>query len=102
MVRYAATFVAGTGLLVSEPLAYKRGVAVGDRITMSTDRGDHAFLVAGIYRDYGSDMGAIMISRQAYDQFFDDSLVTGIGLHAAPGISPDHLVALVRSRLGPR
>lgn len=94
-------FRLGTGLLVSEPLAYKRGLAVGARVTLATDRGDQAFPVLGVYRDYGSDMGAIMMGRQAYNQFFDDALVTGIGLHAAPGIAPDDLVTLVRSRLGP-
>ena len=94
-------FRRGSGLLVSEPLAYKRGLAVGARVTLATDRGSQAFPVLGVYRDYGSDMGAIMMSRPAYNRFFNDTLVTGIGLHAAPGIAPDELVTLVRSHLGP-
>lgn len=87
------------GLLVSEPYAYKRRARIGDSVVLPTDRGAHAFRVAGIYRDYGSDAGAVMLGRRTYDRYFDDRAVTAIALYGAPGISPDRLIADVRARL---
>ena len=58
------------------------------------------FASPGIYRDYGSDAGAVMLSRRTYDRYFDDRLVTAVSLYAAPGVSPDQLIAEVRARLG--
>jgi putative ABC transport system permease protein len=87
------------GLLVSEPYAYKRRARIGDHAVLPTDRGPHAFRVAGIYRDYGSDAGAVMLSRRTYERYFDDRLVTAVSLYAAPGVSPDQLIAEVRAHL---
>ena len=38
-------------VLVSEPYAYHRRVAVGDSLTLRSDRGPRDYVVAGIYRD---------------------------------------------------
>jgi putative ABC transport system permease protein len=92
-------FIDGDALLASEPFAYKRGIAVGGTVNLATDRGRRPFRVVAIYRDYGSDAGALMISRRAYDRYFDDPWVTAISLYAAPGVSPDALVARARARL---
>ena len=96
-----AAFPEARGVLVSEPLAYKRRLRAGDRVRLGTDRGTEAFEVLGVYRDYGSDAGAMMMGRASYDRFFDDRLVTGIGLHVTSGVTADELVARVRERLGP-
>ncbi len=87
------------GLLVSEPYAYKRRTHIGDSVVLPTDRGPHAFRVAGIYRDYGSDAGALMLSRPTYDRYFDDRAVTAMAFFCAPGVSPDRLIAEVRARI---
>jgi putative ABC transport system permease protein len=96
-----SAFATGDGALVSEPLAYRRRLRVGDRFFVATDRGRQALPVAGVYRDYASDRGAVMLSRRAYDRLFDDRRVTAIALHAEPGVSADALAAQVRAALGP-
>jgi putative ABC transport system permease protein len=96
-----ARFLDGEGLLVSEPFAYKRRVGPADTVSIATDRGWRAFRVVGIYRDYGSDAGALMLSRRTYDRYFDDPADTAIGLYAAPGVSAERLVEEARARLGP-
>jgi putative ABC transport system permease protein len=93
-------FFTGEGLLVSEPFAYKRRVGVGDAVTLATDRGRRTFRVAAVYRDYGSDAGAVMMSRRAYDRYFDDRQITAIAVFAAPGRPVDELVARLRAQLG--
>jgi len=92
-------FVDDEALLVSEPYAYKRRARIGDSVVLPTDRGPHAFRVAGIYRDYGSDAGAVMLSRRTYDRYFDDREVTAVSLYGAAGVSADQLIAEVRARL---
>ena len=39
-----AGFANGDGILVSEPLAWKRGIRVGDKVALATDRGTHCLL----------------------------------------------------------
>ncbi len=49
-------------MLVSEPLAYRYGAAPGREVTLLTERGQRAFPIAGVYSDYGSEQGVVMLS----------------------------------------
>jgi putative ABC transport system permease protein len=85
-------------LLVSEPFSFHRGVHTGDTVRLATDKGTHDFRVAGVYFDYGSDVGTMLMPRATYNQWFDDRGVSGIALYAAQGQDVDDLVARVRER----
>ncbi|MBU8899695.1 ABC transporter permease [Corallococcus sp. H22C18031201] len=85
-------------LLVSEPFGFHRGVHLGDTVTLATDRGPHAFHVVGVYFDYGSDVGTLLMPRATYTRWFDDRGVSGVALYAQPGQDVDALVARVRER----
>jgi putative ABC transport system permease protein len=95
--RAFAAFQNDEAVLVSEPFAYKRAVGVGGTLTLDTDRGSRRFPVAGVFRDYGSDVGSVMISRRSYDRYFDDPYISSVALYAAPGVSVDALVAAARA-----
>ncbi len=92
-------FDAGGAVLVSEPFAFRRGVGVGDRVTLPTDRGPQAFPVAGVFYDYGSDRGVVIMSRATWDRAFDDRGVNALGLFVADGADPDALVEALRARV---
>jgi putative ABC transport system permease protein len=94
-------FFGGEGVLASEPFAYKRRVKVGDAVTLTTRDGPRAFPVAGVFRDYGSDAGALLMHRRTYDRHFDDPYISSVALYAAPGVSVDALVARARAAAGP-
>jgi putative ABC transport system permease protein len=94
-------FEADGAVLVSEPLAYRRGLGVGSRLELETDRGPRAFTVAGVFADYGSDQGVVMLSRRAYEAAWDDRGVSSLGLFAAPGADLARLVTELRARAGP-
>src|SRR5699024_6219301 len=47
-------FVHQSAVLVSEPYAYHHHLLPGSTLTLHTDRGEHAFTVAGVYRSYSS------------------------------------------------
>jgi putative ABC transport system permease protein len=95
-----AAFRQRAAVLVSEPLAFKRHLRRGDTLAMGTDRGPASFVIAAIYRDYGSDAGVIAMSDATYRRYFDDRQVTAVALFAAPDVTAEELVARVRARLG--
>ncbi|QKT05051.1 ABC transporter permease [Ectothiorhodospiraceae bacterium 2226] len=95
--RARAAFYAGEAVLVSEPLAWHRGLDVGDSLTLHTDRGPRAFPVAGIYRDYSSDQGVAALVLDAYQALYDDPHVSSFGIYAAPDADPAALLQRVRA-----
>lgn len=87
-------------ILVSEPFGFHRDVGLGDTVRLATDKGPRDFRVVGVYFDYGSDVGTLLLPRTTYEHWFDDRGVSGVALYAAPGQDVDALVASVRERAG--
>ncbi len=110
---YAAfTFIAGepqaiwpafqneAAVIISEPYAYRHQLSLDDALQLRTDRGERAFRVVGIFTDYGSDQGIVMMSRRTYDQWWQDAKVSSLGVYAEPNMDVDHLVASLRRLAG--
>jgi putative ABC transport system permease protein len=85
-------------VVVSEPYAYRHGIRAGGSLRLRTDRGERSFAVAGVFYDYGSSAGAVVMSRRTYDRFWDDRAVSGLALYAAPGVEASMLVETLRAR----
>jgi putative ABC transport system permease protein len=85
-------------VIVSEPYANRHGARVGDVVRLRTDRGERNFRVGGVFYDYGSSSGVVVMSRQTYDRFWDDRKVSGIGIEATPGADLGALMADLRAR----
>jgi putative ABC transport system permease protein len=94
--RFWDAFVAGRVLVVSEPFAFRRGVGVGDSLRLVTDRGVDAVPVAGVFQDYGSDRGMVMMSLDGYRARWADPTVTTLALILADG--EDREAAMGRMR----
>lgn len=97
--RAQSAFFEEEGVLVSEPFAYRQGLSVGDRVTLPTANGHHAFEVVGIYYDYGSDQGYVTLSRDTYLRHWEDGAVTSLGIYLQPGAVPEAVLEQVRARL---
>jgi putative ABC transport system permease protein len=96
----AAQAVKAGAVLASEPLANRLGLpARGAHITLITDRGPRDFPIAGIYRDYSSSQGAVMMGLDLYRSLWDDPAITAISLGLAPGVDPDAVVRELGDRL---
>jgi putative ABC transport system permease protein len=87
-------------VLVSEPFAYRTGIGRGGMVRLRTARGDHAFPVAGVYYDYASDRGIVLMSRATYLRFWRDPALSGFSLDLAPGADPDRVVGLLQQTIG--
>jgi putative ABC transport system permease protein len=87
-------------VLASEPLANRLGLpAHGAHITLFTDHGPHEFPIAGVYRDYSSSQGTIMMALDLYRSYWDDYDLSAIALQLAPGVDTDALVQALSDRL---
>jgi putative ABC transport system permease protein len=93
-------FQTGGAALVSEALAYRRGIGAGGTLSLLTDRGPRDFPVAAVFRDYSSDQGMAAVSRRTYEAFWDDRGVSSLSLVLAPGTDPGALAAELRERAG--
>ncbi|HEX9942048.1 MAG TPA: ABC transporter permease [Thermoanaerobaculia bacterium] len=93
-------FQRGGAVLVSEPFAYRTGVGRGGKVRLRTARGDRDFPVAGVYYDYASDRGIVLMSRATYLRFWNDPALSGFSLDLAPGADPDQVVDRLRRTIG--
>ena len=87
-------------VIISEPYAYRHQLSLNDALQLRTDRGEHVFRVVGIFTDYGSDQGIVMMSRHTYDRWWQDALVSSLGVYAEPNTDIDRLVASLRGLAG--
>lgn len=91
---------AGGSVIVSEPLANRRQLQQGDVLTLLTDRGAQVFSIAGIYYDYSSDQGLVLMSLDVYRQFWNDTDISAIGVYVAPNARRDQVEDALRAALG--
>lgn len=76
-----AAFDNDGAVIVSEPFAYRRGLGRGDSLTLPTADGPQEFVIAGIYRSYDANAGAVLMNRTTYDRHWRDRGVDSIGLY---------------------
>ena len=86
-------FQAGRGAIVSEPYAYQRQLAVGDSISLTGEKSSKSLPILGIFYDYGSEQGTVMVSRGLYDTAYDDVGVTSLGLFLDENTQPEEVVS---------
>jgi putative ABC transport system permease protein len=96
-----AAFRQREGLLISEPFAFRFGVALGDSVRIETDRGPRSFRVAGVYYDYGSDLGVSILSRPTFDRYFDDDGVSTLAVYLRDGVDAAEAVDAFRALAPP-
>ncbi|MBK1673062.1 ABC transporter permease [Ectothiorhodospira shaposhnikovii] len=84
-------------ILISEPLAWRKGIGVGDALTLPTDRGERAFQVVGVVQDYSAAQGMVTLHRTLYDRYWDDPGVASLGLNLAPGVSLERGLSELRA-----
>jgi putative ABC transport system permease protein len=87
-------------VIVSEPLANRLNLpARGASVTLDTDQGSHSFPVAGVFRDYSSNQGLLMMSADTYHTYWADPDWTAAALNLAPGVSADQVAQDLAARL---
>ncbi len=79
------------GAIISEPFAMKHHLAQGDLLTLPTPKGNLSFSIEGVYYDYASEQGYVIIPRQLYERF-DATVIrqnTSASVYVKPNVSAD-------------
>jgi putative ABC transport system permease protein len=79
-------------VIVSEAFAFHNNVQINSEISLSTDTGLQQFRVCGIYYEYASDIGIVVIERRTFNRHWNDRTNSGISIFAQKGVSVDSLI----------
>lgn len=96
--RAALSGEAAPAAWISEPLAFRAGLAVGDRITLGTGEASATLPVVAVYRDYSSERGEVLVARDWLHANDVRAGVTALGLELKDGVDLDVTMALLRAR----
>jgi len=98
--RQAWRQVQAGAVLISEPFAYRHPAAVETgSIGLRTRSGLRQFDIAGVYYDYSSEHGAVLLGRQTFLSNWDDPGPTSLGVFAQPGVTAEGLAEDIRLAL---
>lgn len=79
------------GALLSEVLATRLQLREGDTLTITTPAGPAAVPVEGIFYDYATDGGKIVMDRTWYRRQWHDDRVTVYSVYLAPGVDAERI-----------
>jgi len=82
-------------VVASEPFALKRGARRGDIVQIPTPRGDVPFTIEGIYRDYSSDRGYLVMDRGRFLAHFGDDAISTVAVYLKSGADADSARAAI-------
>ena len=101
MANAETLFLSGKGVLISEPLAYHRRLGVGDEISLHTHDGPRQFPVVGIFFDYISTQGMVLMHDDLYGNWWNDGGISALTVYA-DGPPPESIVNTIQDIIGSR
>jgi len=88
------------GVIVSESFQSKFGIGTGDRIELPTPSGMTSFAVLGVYIDYSSDVGSVLLDRALYKKYWRDELLDAYDLWLEAGADEQEIIRTIKERHG--
>jgi putative ABC transport system permease protein len=86
-------------VLVSESLSVKHRLGVGDHVRLPVAHGETSFLIAGVFYDYSSDRGVIVMDAATFARAFGDRPPSGLALYLRPGADAEDVRAAIGAAL---
>jgi putative ABC transport system permease protein len=86
-----------TPVWVSEAMVDLYGYRLGQRVKLPLGGNGHVFVVAGVWRDYVRQNGAIQIRLADYRHLTEDTSATDIAVTVQPGVRVDSVMAGLRA-----
>ncbi len=81
------SFASGQSILVTESFSLRHQVNPGDRIRLNTPAGERNFLVSGVFYDYSTDWGMILIEKKLFQSLWNDETLHSAGIYLEEGVS---------------
>ncbi len=72
-------------IIVSEPFANKHSVHAGDRITLPLGSNAVQFTVAGVYYDYSTELGWVILDNSTLLKYLPNQPITNLAIYLQPG-----------------
>lgn len=85
----------------SEPLGWLYGIKPGDTLLLPLGGREQPVFIAGIWRDYARQFGAITLSSQDFARLTGDASKSEAAIDVVPGTSMPAMISALRSRLPP-
>ncbi len=95
----AAELAAGGTAVISEPLALKSGLDVGDAIQLPGAKGQWTLRVRGVFHDYTSEHGIVVVDEKEFDRGLGPGDVNAMGIFLHPGQRVDEVMDRWRENL---
>jgi putative ABC transport system permease protein len=80
-----AAFDPAKDALISEPLAGRMHISAGDSVTVDSPTGEHAFHAFGIFYDFGTERGQMMLARSTFAADWQDDRLNSLQIELNPG-----------------
>ncbi len=90
-------------VLVSQPFLRRFHLGLGDTLNLVTPTGPRDFRIAGVFVDYTSEGGAILIDWQTFRKYWQDDAINGIGVYIDKhsGLTAAELQRELRPKIAP-
>ncbi len=92
-----AGFQRGELILVSEPYAFHNKTGPGGKVHLLTEEGEKPFTIGGVFFDYGSDSGMVVINRNHYAQLWQDNSISAVGVYLKNKESVNSLTNMLKT-----
>lgn len=88
--------------IVSEPLANRYNLGVGDTLAVNGRRGVVTFKILGVFRDFSYDRGYAVTGEKRYLDIFGETGVRNVAVYLKPGVEREAAARAVRERFAGR
>ena len=93
-------FKEGGYVIISEPLSFRKKLKPGSPLALKTPAGTQKFKVAGIYYDYGSSEGTIMMSLHDYRNYWTKYRISGASYYVKNGKNINSVIKDMQKKAG--
>lgn len=88
-------------VLISQPFARRFHLNAGDHLTLGTALGIRDFPISGVYLDYTTEAGVILLDRALYQKYWQDTSINGLAVYAGAGQTSEDIQNTLRPQLAP-
>lgn len=92
----------GDSVWISEAMADLQGLATGQQVDIPIAGRMYRFTVAGVWRDYARQHGALVMERDDYVRLSGDPLINDLAIELEPGVAVEPVMAALREAFGAR
>jgi len=93
--------LAEEGVIVTESFGHRHRVKAGETIELRTPSGPARVRVAGVFYDYSTDAGAVLMDRRLFARLWRDPRTESLALYCAKGANLDSVRAAFVQLAGP-